>query len=190
MHHSPTIADLSVLPEFITKQEEQALLECLDQEPWMSDLKRRVQHYGYRYDYRARKIDRSMHLGPLPEWTSGIVDRLGTTGIFPNRCDQLIVNEYLPGQGISPHVDCLACFDEPIVSLSLGSGCTMLFTHDSLPAQAVYLAPRSAVVMSGLARQVWRHAIPPRKSDLVNGKRIPRGRRVSLTFRKVQLDGS
>jgi hypothetical protein len=33
----------------------------------------------------------------------------------------------------------------------------------------------------------WQHGIPARKSDLHNGRRVQRGRRVSLTFRTVVL---
>jgi len=29
-----------------------------------------VQHYGYRYDYKARTIDHSMRLGELPQWVT------------------------------------------------------------------------------------------------------------------------
>lgn len=33
--------------------------------------------------------------------------------------DQVTVNEYLPGQGIGPHVDAYDVFEEPLLSLSL-----------------------------------------------------------------------
>ena len=35
------------------------------------------------------------------------------------------VNEYLPGQGIAQHVDCVPCFGGTVASLSLLSPCTM-----------------------------------------------------------------
>lgn len=47
------------------------------------------------------------------------------------------------------------------------------------------LAPRSLLVLSGEARFNWTHGIPARKSDVIDGKKIARGRRVSLTFRTV-----
>lgn len=56
------VTGLLYLPDFITAAEEQELLERIDREPWLTDLKRRVQHYGYKYDYRARAIDLSMCL--------------------------------------------------------------------------------------------------------------------------------
>lgn len=41
--------------------------------------------------------------------------------------DQLIVNEYEPGQGINPHIDNIKLFKSDIASLSLGSDCIMIF---------------------------------------------------------------
>ena len=98
----------------------------------------------------------------------------------------MIANEYLPGQGISAHVDCVPCFSDRIASLSLLSPCEMVFRNgkqgDRLSA---ILEPRSLLILSGAARYEWTHEIPARKSDEVNGERRPRTRRISLTFRTV-----
>jgi hypothetical protein len=39
--------------------------------------------------------------------------------------------------------------------------------------------------MTGPSRFEWTHHIRPRKSDMRNGHRVPRTRRVSLTFRTL-----
>ncbi len=49
------------------------------------------------------------------------------------------------------------------------------------------LEPESLLVLSGEARNVWTHAIPARKSDIVNGQKQPRSRRLSLTFREMRF---
>ena len=41
--------------------------------------------------------------------------------------DQLIVNEYQPGQGISPHIDNQTLFGDVVVSVSLSSNTIMTF---------------------------------------------------------------
>ena len=46
---------------------------------------------------------------------------------------------------------------------------------------------RSLIILSDDARYEWQHAIPARKSDVVNGFKIARDRRLSLTFRTVIL---
>ncbi|MYB95200.1 alpha-ketoglutarate-dependent dioxygenase AlkB [Candidatus Poribacteria bacterium] len=49
----------------------------------------------------------------------------------------------------------------------------------------VWLAPRSLVVLNGEARHEWLHGIAARKWDDWDDHKYVRGRRVSLTFRKV-----
>ena len=190
------ISGLSYLADWIDPAEEAELLRHIDAAAWLPDLKnRRVQHYGFKYDYKARKVDRSFYLGELPEWARPLAERLLAGGWFEKLPDQLIVNEYEPGQGIAPHVDCVPCFGPVVASLSLGSSAMMEFTPtldtrkaepNAPPKVEVFLQPRSLVVLSGPARYDWRHAIPARRQDSFDGPR-PRSRRVSLTFRTVLL---
>jgi alkylated DNA repair dioxygenase AlkB len=184
-----SIPGLTYIPEYIDQRQEDELIRIIDRQPWMNDLKRRVQHYGYHYDYKARSVAPESRLGPLPEWLTPYCDRLRAEGFFPQPPDQVIVNEYQPGQGIAPHVDCVPRFTDTIASLSLGSICVMEFTHvgtwQKIP---VLLEPCSLVVLSGDARYCWQHSIPHRKNDRYNGSVFPRGRRLSLTFRRVVPD--
>lgn len=175
---------LRYITRFITQDEEAALLNTIDEQPWLTDLKRRVQHYGWKYDYAARRVDASMRLGPPPRWLMDYCKRLYDDGHFPKIPDQVIINEYQPGQGIAPHVDCIPCFEETIASLSVGSACVMDFTHPSTGEKiAQLLEPRSLLIFSGDARFQWRHGIAARKTDKYQGQVIQRGRRISLTFR-------
>ncbi|MEM6381988.1 MAG: alpha-ketoglutarate-dependent dioxygenase AlkB [Pseudomonadota bacterium] len=175
--------------EFIDPPAHDALIEAIDERPWIEDFKRRVQHYGYRYDYRARTVTPDAYLGPLPDWSIDLSDRLHGRGWFERSPDQLIVNEYLPGQGISAHVDCVPCFGDGIVSISLISTCQMVFKERRTDDRRVaVLEPRSALLLSGPARLDWTHEIPARKSDPVYGQRLTRSRRLSLTFRTVEVE--
>jgi alkylated DNA repair dioxygenase AlkB len=182
------IHGLCYIPNFITTAEEQALLQAIDAQPWLTDLKRRVQHYGWKYDYTARRVDETMRLGSLPDWLMVLCQKLERHGYFSKPPDQVIINEYQPGQGISPHIDCVPCFEETIASLSLGSPCVMDFIHADTGVKSLrLLEPRSLLLFSGDARYHWKHSIAARKSDKHNGQIIPRSRRVSLTFRNVVL---
>lgn len=176
------------LPDYIDRSDEFTLLGHIDNLPWLGDLKRRVQHYGYRYDYKARRITTDSYLGSLPNWLDELANRLWKEEIFDLKPDQVIVNEYVPGQGIAAHVDCEPCVGETIASLSLGSTSEMEFSSmhsgDSLSR---LLEPQSLLVLKDEARFGWKHGIPARKVDLIDGQRIARGRRVSLTFRTVVL---
>ena len=181
------IDGLQYKKDYITETQHDWMLARIDEHPWLDDLKRRVQHYGFKYDYKARRVDMGMHLGELPEWLKRLSQKLYKDKHMPEVADQVIVNEYLPGQGISSHIDCEPCFQGTIVSLSLGSGCVMNFTHkfDKTKKIPVWLEPRSLVVLSKDARFEWLHGIAARKSDEWDGEKHERQRRVSLTFRKV-----
>ena len=184
------IRGLQYIEDYITEIQHNWLLTEIEKYKWLNDLKRRVQHYGFKYDYRARKVDMDMRIGELPEWLNRLSEKLYKDAYMPEIADQVIVNEYLPGQGISSHIDCEPCFTDTIVSLSLGSGCVMNFTKASGKTEKipVWLEPRSLVVLSGEARSEWLHGIAARKWDEWDGHRYERQRRVSLTFRKVIIE--
>ena len=182
----PEIEGLSYFPDFISEDIENYLLDAIDRNTWSNELKRRVQHYGYRYDYKARAVSPASYLGPLPVWLDEFITGNLSSSIMRERPDQVIVNEYLPGQGISAHIDCIPCFGDTIASLSLASAATMIFTGPSGENEYLRLNPRSLLVLTRDARLKWRHSIPARKSDMVDGERKPRSRRISLTFRKIR----
>jgi alkylated DNA repair dioxygenase AlkB len=175
------IDGLSYLNVF-TEEEQSEILEELDDLPWLNDLKRRVQHYGYKYDYTAKRIDPSMHVGELPEFATKIGQQLIDLGVMEIMPDQLIVNEYMPGQGINPHVDCVPCFTGKIVTVSLGWAYEIEFVKYG-EKHKLLLETGSVMSISGEARYHWTHGIRARKKD---GK-VERQRRVSLTFRNVIL---
>jgi alkylated DNA repair dioxygenase AlkB len=184
----PEIDGLSYIPDFIDVASEDALIQTIDAEPWITELKRRVQHYGWRYDYKARSVTNDLRIGALPEWLQRYAAGLQQAVYFPETPDHVIVNEYQPGQGITAHIDCVPCFADTIASLSLGSPCVMDFTNSKTGEKSsLLLEPRSLLVFSGDARYVWQHAIAGRKTDRFNGQIIQRTRRISLTFRKVTL---
>lgn len=180
----PNIKGLAYVPDYITVEQEEELLAAIDTQVWSSELKRRVQHYGYKYDYKARTVDQNQYLGNLPGWLNPVAQRLHTEGYFQRDPDQVIVNEYEVGQGISAHTDVISAFGDTIASLSLGSGCVMQFSNPSTDVKHdIYLEPKSLIIMSGDARYKWKHAIPVRKADTIDAIKYIRSRRVSLTFR-------
>ena len=176
----------SLVPDLITEPEERRILLRIGEAPWLAELSRRVQHYGYRYDYRARASGRHVPAAPFPRWASVVAERLAPWfgGAAPEQC---IVNEYRPGQGIGMHAD-HAVFGPVVVSLSLGDDWPMRFrrrsvrpyARDALPDDEVAVLPRrSALVLADPARTEWMHGIG--RGD---GRRR-RAVRVSATFRTL-----
>src|SRR5687767_14725387 len=97
-------------------------------------------------------------------------------GLSERPFDQMLVNEYLPGQGIALHRDYLP-FDRTVVSLSLLAPCVMDFRDDrSSGRESLLLEPRSLLVLSDEARFQWQHGIARRKNDKWRGVAIPRAR--------------
>ncbi len=180
------IKGLQYIPNYISLEQEKSLITTIDNQVWLNDLKRRVQHYGYKYDYKAKKITDALKLGELPDWIKVYCNKLHSEKLVSQIPDQVIINEYQAGQGITPHIDCVPCFGDTIASLSLGSACVMEFTHSKTSEkQSLLLEPKSLVILSGEARYDWQHSIPQRKTDKYNGNIINRTRRISLTFRNV-----
>ncbi len=177
------IPGLYYIPNFITEDEENYLLKAIELNPWESDLKRRTQQYGVKYDYTIKGLNKTASVAEIPDWLSLLVsDR----GFFPEGVDQAIINEYLPGQGIGKHKDA-SCFGDVIVSLSLLSLCSMILKSINNPEEndEWILHPRSLLVLSGPARHEYTHEIPARSSDMIEGEKVERQRRVSITFRTI-----
>ena len=176
-----------LVPDIVTEAEEQRILLRIANAPWLTELSRRVQHYGYRYDYRARNSGQHLSAPAFPRWATVIADRLQP--LFDGRRpEQCIVNEYRPGQGIGMHAD-HASFGPNVVSLSLAADWPMNFRPRGVrPYQGgglasdevVALPRRSALVLRSQARSSWMHGIDP-----AAGARQPETR-ISATFRTLQ----
>lgn len=180
------IPGLHYCRDFLEEDVQRVLIDRIDKSCWRNDLERRVQHYGWRYDYRARTVASEMRLGPLPDWLERVAHRLcAETGLFDRAPDQAIINEYEPGQGIALHVD-RDCFGPAIATVSLGDDWEMKLRPvggERKDDRLLMLARGSALVMTGEARFRWMHGIDRRKTE--DGGKRRRQRRVSLTFRTV-----
>ncbi len=178
--------------DFITEEEETHLLACIDGTAWSTALRRRVQHYGWRYDYTQRQIDASMRVGELPDWAQNLARRLVNARLLKDLPDQVIVNEYCGRQGIARHIDQPSDFTEHIATISLLETWGMVFRHRySKEKVEKTLERRSVAVLTGDSRYKWTHEIPMREYERLldrQGKRrrIKRLRRISVTFRTTR----
>jgi alkylated DNA repair dioxygenase AlkB len=176
------VPGLRYIPGYLNAAAHDSLLTDVDAGAWRDFAQRRGQIYGYSY-HHTKGVYRT---DDLPPWAQQLAVRLEHDGLMPELADQMIVNEYVAGQGLPPHVDA-PLFTDTIVSISLGSNCMMEFTTDAGAHEEQFLEPMSALVIAGEARHAWKHAIPAREQDIWSGRVWPRARRVSLTFRKMLL---
>jgi len=173
----PNIPGLSYRPAYISEQEERDLVAEIEREPWDCSWDRRRQPYGASYG----RTDGTSP--PIPRWGLALAARLHREGWSERPFDQMLVNEYLPGQGIALHRD-YTPFDRTVVSLSLLSSCVMDFRYpQEARSESLLLRPRSLLVLSDEARYLWQHGIARRKKDRWASRVIPRSRRLSVTFR-------
>lgn len=169
---------------FISEDREKEIVCWLDKQEWSNELSRRVQHYGYKYDYISRKL--THNLGEIPKVLRDLAKNVYDEKFIDEMPDQIIVNEYLPGQGINAHIDA-PVFGDYICTLSLISKTQMIFVDKKrTETHTLTLEPRSLLSISGKARWRYTHQIVGRLTDMINGKRVYRERRISITFRKVK----
>jgi hypothetical protein len=64
----------------------------IDKNTWSTELKRRVQHYGYKYDYKSKDLDESKKIGDLPKFCEPLIERMLEKGLISVKPDQMIIN--------------------------------------------------------------------------------------------------
>jgi len=178
----PEVPGLGYVADWISKDEERDLLAAIDRQPWRREWDRRRQIYGLSYG-SARAEPRV--LGPLPEWLVPLAERVVREGHLETPVANVVINEYLPGQGIAAHQD-YPGFGPTVVAVSLGSPYLLELTEpESGRKEILDMAERSLWILGGEARTKWMHGIAHRKTDVVGGVKRPRRRRVSVTMRSA-----
>ena len=168
-------------PNIISEELEKNILKEIYSKEWRNDLKRRVQHYYHVYDYTSKNVlIKTDEPGPFVKQLEDIVSKY-----FDCKINQIIVNEYEPGQGISAHIDKPTIFGPVVVTVTLQSDSSMVFHKQGEKELIVPLIRREAVILTGPSRYEWTHEIKKNKTDTINGIRKKRGTRVSVTFRCI-----
>ncbi|KAH8287794.1 hypothetical protein KR018_000325 [Drosophila ironensis] len=174
----PTV---TYIPNFITSEEEQRILSHIERTPkprWTQLLNRRLVNYG------GVPHPNGMIAEEIPEWLQGYVDKVNNLGVFESQnANHVLVNEYLPGQGILPHTDGPLFF--PIIStISCGSHTVLEFakredaTADaegaSTPSPAsrevlfkLLLEPRSLLILKDSLYSDYLHSIAEISEDVL-----------------------
>ena len=184
------IPGLYYYPCFLSDAEQTQLLENLaNQTQWMSvgasENSRKVIHFGSEYKYRT-SVEKA-NVEPFPDWIQSLKQKLVDLEEIPKELpfDQCIVNQYLPSQGISAHIDDPRQFTDFVACFTVGSGGTMVFQKENEKIE-LFVKPGSLYIMSGEARFEWKHSMVGKKSDVVDGEKRMRGVRTSITFRSVR----
>lgn len=176
---------LLYFPGWLSEAEHEAALQEIDGHKFELGLSRRVQHYGARYHYDSSQVAEIGSAPPIPPVLKVIGERLVNEGFFDQSPEQVIVNEYLSGQGIAAHID-RRSFGPAVATVSLIESWPMLFKNLASSVEfEVLLEVKSLAVMKNQSRIEWSHEIRKRSSDRIGGMKISRGRRLSLTYRTI-----
>lgn len=189
LHIQEKSTGLILINEFLTEYMEQKLLDFLYDEEWVNVPRstREVIHYGYEYPYSGK--GKLIKTTKIPRIIRKLIRsiRHNVPQLENFHPDQVIVNKYEAGQGIGAHTDHEEFFGNDIVCVTLLSGVSIDFryTQDSKIGFDVYARERSLYAMRYESRYEYTHQIEKRKTDTVNGKKIKRNTRISITFREV-----
>jgi len=167
-------------PEFLSRDEEAGLAAWLGTLPFAAfqfrgfEGRRRVVSYGWQYDFNRSHL---LKADDIPAELLAVRARAAAlAGHAPDKLQQVLLNEYQPGAPIGWHRD-RAIFAE-VVGISLLAPCTLRLrrrTPAGFARASVILEPRSAYLLSGPARSLWEHSIPPVAAH-----------RYSITFRNFK----
>ena len=185
----PEIPGLYLIPDVFDQEQEDKII-CSLEEIKGHDCKQihDATEFGWKFiPPEVKTFDDK--LDDFPEHISEIWTQI--PAMFPKNInyepDHVLLNKYVVGDGCNKHVDDVKFWQQYIVGVSFGSGCTMTFDQisDSTVSYDVYLPSRSAYVLSSDARYHWQHSIPFQTSDNFYGKEIDRKVRYSLTYRAI-----
>lgn len=141
----------------------------------------------------------------LPHWLQKHCSKLEQEGLFKGtKINHVLINEYLPGQGIMPHVDG-PLFTPLIATINLGSSCILKFQTrnpetEQLEEQfSLFLEEGSLLVQTDEVYERFLHCIEEVQEDVITekvanldlcsgislGDVVRRDTRISLTIRNV-----
>ncbi|KFM74967.1 putative alpha-ketoglutarate-dependent dioxygenase ABH6, partial [Stegodyphus mimosarum] len=195
------------IPHFITPAEESYLLEKVYASPkpkWKILSNRRLQNWG------GLPHPKGMIEEELPEWLKDYTKKVKDLDIFEDKVpNHVLVNEYLPGQGIMPHEDG-PLFYPTIATINLGSHTILdyyekinVLEHSKTETESNYVGSLllercSLLVVQHDLYHKYLHGIQEKEVDIINEKiknlnacnnlvgcELKRNTRISLTIRHV-----
>lgn len=208
------------IADFISKEEERILLNKIETAPkprWKQLSKRRLQTWP------CDLTKNTLLDSPLPSWLQEpVITRLRSCPLSSTNQNHIfsdsphgvpnhvLINEYLPGQGIMPHKDG-AAYHPVVCTISLGASlCLDIYgtkedgTIESEPKWKILQEPRSLLITTGDLYKDYLHGIAEVKedinlspetisnwdllrfpNDIVVGGKLERETRTSLTYRDV-----
>lgn len=158
------VPGLSYRENWLSADEQAALIAELDALPWRRASGRRTQVHTLRR--------RS-----CPAGVAELASRVAASGMLSASPARIEVVEYQPGDGEDEGAALVAGW----ASISLGSPCVMICEHPGRRlAVPLLLSPGGLLAHRLSTGRAWQLRIPGRKVDHFEGRRFARGRRLAL----------
>ena len=161
---APLIPGLRFVSDFLTSDEEQALIAEIDRQElspfrfqqWTG--KRLTKSFGWNYDFQTGVVSTAE---PLASWLHDVRERAAALAdLAADKLVQALLIRYDPGAGIGWHRD--RPVYEHVIGISLGAPATMRFRKkliEKWQRVSVPLEPRGIYHLSGEVRHQWEHSI-------------------------------
>ena len=190
----PGIAGAFISNEFFSEEGDALVmsLKADEDHKWLSEGHRTMLHFRFRYYPESKEVEAFEPTPPEFIQAIGLRAFSACAQVLPSSllCPNMwSVARYEPRSGLRSHVD-VSQLGHYVLDGSFGSAAEMAFEQRPLPGstlfkkrQKVFLQRHSLLLISGEARDKWKHQIPARDYDTVEERRIRRDSRVSLVFR-------
>ncbi|XP_012276991.1 alpha-ketoglutarate-dependent dioxygenase alkB homolog 6 [Orussus abietinus] len=195
------------IPDFISEIDETYIVKQINSAPvpkWTQLSHRRLQNWG------GIPHAKGMIAEDMPSWLTKYIDKICDLNVFEQSVlpNHVLINEYLPGQGIMAHSDG-PLFHPIVTTISCGSH-TLLDFYKRLDTEEIdktskiefsfLLEPRSLLILQKDLYHNYLHSIAEKTSDTItkeiknlnlcstnytDEEVIQRGTRLSLTIRHV-----
>ncbi|CAH2252386.1 jg2012 [Pararge aegeria aegeria] len=160
------------LSEFITQEEEKYLLSNIYAAPkpkWTQLSNRRLQNWG------GLPHNRGMIAEEIPKWLQKYLNNIDSLNVMDGKMpNHVLVNEYLPGQGILPHLDG-SLFYPTITTISVASHTILKFLEPNSaenptlkPVFSLLLEPRSLLILKDKLFHYYLHCIEEVNEDCLD----------------------
>ena len=195
----PETAGASRSNECFSEEEEALVMSFSADEnhQWLSEGHRTMLHFGLRYNPESKEVEPFEPTPPEFIRAIGLRAFSACAQVLPSSllCPNMwSLARYEPDSGLRSHVD-VPQLGPYVLDGSFGSGAEMAFEPRPLHGstlfkkrQKVFLKSRSLLLISGEARDKWKHQIRARDYDTVDKRCIPRDSRVSLVFRHTGVE--
>lgn len=176
-----SIPGLSYYENFLTKDEEEYLLDYLSNIEYTNEFGRATKYYGFNYSHKKTKSDKKDYIGKIPKTLNIIFNKLNI------EYNQLVVEKLPVTKQYSFPVHSKV-FSNNMMTINIGGSCVAEFENKiSDEKQDILIKRRSLLVLSDECRKEWGYVVNHNKTHIFNDRKIKRRDRYTLTFKNIKF---